>query len=163
MQREKLGQACFAALWMTIATDIGWIKGCDWLLWVLVNEDFSFLLIFQKIPTESSAVALKCYKMAHVNYWQWWNKIEHCKGFPKRLWSFPPWRYLKAVWTQSWATGSRWPCLNRAVGQGDLRRSLLPSTTLWKWAMENRCVREERDLKRTNMIINRESGKLVMG
>lgn len=34
-------------------------------------------------------------------------------------------------WTLSWAAGSRWPCLSRRVGPGDLQRSLLTSATLW--------------------------------
>ncbi|KAK4806772.1 hypothetical protein QYF61_005568 [Mycteria americana] len=28
-------------------------------------------------------------------------------GCPERLWSLPPYRYSKVVWTWSWATGSR--------------------------------------------------------
>lgn len=35
-----------------------------------------------------------------------------------RLWS--PWRYSEAIWTWSWATGSRWPCLSKGSGQDDL-------------------------------------------
>lgn len=41
-----------------------------------------------------------------------------------------PWRYSKAVWTQSWATGSRWPCLRRGVGPDDLQRSFPTSNIL---------------------------------
>ncbi|KAK4816307.1 LOW QUALITY PROTEIN: hypothetical protein QYF61_014605 [Mycteria americana] len=32
---------------------------------------------------------------------------------PDRLWSLPPWKSSKAIWTWSWATRSRWPCLSR--------------------------------------------------
>ncbi|KAK4832089.1 hypothetical protein QYF61_020704, partial [Mycteria americana] len=34
----------------------------------------------------------------------------------QRLWSLHPWRCSKAVWTQSWATSCRWPCLSRSFG-----------------------------------------------
>ena len=36
------------------------------------------------------------------------------------------WRYSEAVWTWSWVTGSRWPCLIRDVGQGDPRDPFQP-------------------------------------
>lgn len=41
------------------------------------------------------------------------------------------WRPLKLSWTQSWATGSRWPCLSRGVGLGYVRRLLQTSTIVW--------------------------------
>ena len=41
-----------------------------------------------------------------------------------------PWRYLEAVWTQSWAAGFRWPCLSRRVGPNDIHRSLSASAIL---------------------------------
>ena len=52
-------------------------------------------------------------------------------GFPERLWSLHPWRYSKPVWTWSWTTGSRWPCLIKGVGPDDLQRSLPTSVSLW--------------------------------
>ena len=42
---------------------------------------------------------------------------KHWHRLPGKLWSLPPWRYSKATWTWSRATGSRWPCLSRGVGQ----------------------------------------------
>ncbi|KAK4827403.1 hypothetical protein QYF61_017808 [Mycteria americana] len=51
-------------------------------------------------------------------------------GCPERLWSLPCWRYSKAVKTQSWATGSRCPCLSRGFGQSDLQISLPTSIIL---------------------------------
>lgn len=32
-------------------------------------------------------------------------------------WSLQSWRYQKATWTWSWATGSRWPCLSLGLDQ----------------------------------------------
>lgn len=34
-------------------------------------------------------------------------------GCSESLWSLPPWRNSKAIWTQSWATCSRCHCLSR--------------------------------------------------
>ena len=48
----------------------------------------------------------------------------------ERLWSLPSWRYSKAIWTWSWATGFRCPYLSRRVGPRDLQSSLPTSTTL---------------------------------
>ena len=42
--------------------------------------------------------------------WGWLSTGTDC---PERLWCLPPWRYSKAVWTWSWATGSKQPCLSR--------------------------------------------------
>lgn len=42
-------------------------------------------------------------------------------------------RYSKAVWTWSWATTPRWPCLNAGVWPGDLYRPL-PSSTMLMWS-----------------------------
>ena len=52
-------------------------------------------------------------------------------GYPQRLWSLHPWRYLQAVWTRSWAAGCRWPCLSRGGGPDNLQRSLPTTTILW--------------------------------
>ena len=49
---------------------------------------------------------------------------------PERLRSLHSWRYSKAVWTLSWATGSRWPCWSSGVGPEDLQSSLPTSTFL---------------------------------
>lgn len=48
-----------------------------------------------------------------------------------RLWSHHPWRHLKVLGMWSWAASSRWPCLGREFGPGDLQRSLLTSAILW--------------------------------
>lgn len=40
------------------------------------------------------------------------------------------WRSLKPIWTQSWATGSRRPCLSGGFGVADLKRLLQTSTIL---------------------------------
>jgi len=45
-------------------------------------------------------------------------------GCPDRLWNVHGRRYWKAIWTQSWAACSRWPCLSNGVGLGYLKRSL---------------------------------------
>jgi len=37
---------------------------------------------------------------------------EHWHVLPREAASLHPWRYSKAIWTQSWATGCRWPCLS---------------------------------------------------
>ena len=50
---------------------------------------------------------------------------------PGQLRSLHPWRYSNAIWTWSWATGSRWLCLSRQAGPDDLQRSLPISTTWW--------------------------------
>lgn len=33
------------------------------------------------------------------------------------LWSLPPWRVSKAIWTLSWPADSRWPCLSRGFDE----------------------------------------------
>jgi len=38
--------------------------------------------------------------------------LEALKSFPPH-----PWRYSKVIWTWSWATCCRWPCMGRAEGQ----------------------------------------------
>lgn len=53
----------------------------------------------------------------------------------KRFWSLPPWIYSRLVWTWSWASGCRCPCLITGVGQDDFQRSLSflsHSVSLWK-------------------------------
>lgn len=53
-------------------------------------------------------------------------------GCPKRLWSLYYWIYSEeAIWTQSWASSSGSPCLNRGVWPRWLPGSLPTSTTLW--------------------------------
>ena len=52
-------------------------------------------------------------------------------GCPERLWSLSPWRYWKAVWTWSWATGSRQPCSIWEAGADDLQRAFPTSVILW--------------------------------
>lgn len=52
-------------------------------------------------------------------------------GCPGQLRSLQPHWYSKAIWTQSWAGSSRWPCLSKGVGPSDLQRSLPASTILW--------------------------------
>lgn len=42
-----------------------------------------------------------------------------------KLRSLHPWRSSKAVWTQSLASSSGWPCLSRVVGPDDFQRCLL--------------------------------------
>ena len=37
--------------------------------------------------------------------------VSNGTGCPGRVWSPNPWRCSKTVWTWSWATSSRWPCL----------------------------------------------------
>lgn len=39
-------------------------------------------------------------------------------GCPGRRWILLPWKYSEDTWAWSWATGSRYPCLSRRVGQG---------------------------------------------
>lgn len=39
-----------------------------------------------------------------------------CGQTPKMLWNLPTWRYLKAIWTSPWATGSRWSFLSLLEG-----------------------------------------------
>lgn len=38
-------------------------------------------------------------------------------------WGVSLWRFSKAVWTWSWATCCRWPCLSRRIGPDDLQMS----------------------------------------
>lgn len=45
-------------------------------------------------------------------------------GYPETLWSLPHWWYSRIVWTQSCATCSGWPYLNREVGPCHSLRSL---------------------------------------
>ena len=56
---------------------------------------------------------------------------KHCTGCPGGWWSPHPWRYSKAAWTWTWATGSSCPCLRNWVRPGDLQRSLPTSAILW--------------------------------
>lgn len=60
--------------------------------------------------------------------WEWLSTGTRCPG---RQWSLHAWRYLKVIWTWSWAISSRWPCLSRGFELGDLHRSLPTSTLLW--------------------------------
>ena len=55
-----------------------------------------------------------------------WGRLNTGTGCPKRLWSLCPWRYPKDAWTQSWATGSRWPCWSRELDQMTFRGSCQP-------------------------------------
>ena len=57
--------------------------------------------------------------------WGWLSTSTGC------LESLCPWKYSKAIWTCSWATSSRRPCLSRGAGSDDLQRSLPTSTILW--------------------------------
>lgn len=41
---------------------------------------------------------------------------EHWPSFPIDVVA-PPWIYLKAIWTQSWATSHKWPYLSRGLDQ----------------------------------------------
>lgn len=45
-------------------------------------------------------------------------------GCPQRLQSLYPWRYSKTIWTWSWTTSSRWPCLSKGHWPEDLQRCL---------------------------------------
>jgi len=68
--------------------------------------------------------------------WTSWNSVtvrvtEHLHKFCRRLWSLHSCMYWKAVWTQSRATGFRWPCLSRGAGPHNLQRCLPTSTILW--------------------------------
>lgn len=55
--------------------------------------------------------------------WAWgWQSTS--TAHPGKLQDFPSWRSLEAIWTRSWATGSKWPCLSNPVAQDDLWRSL---------------------------------------
>ena len=47
------------------------------------------------------------------------------------------WKRALGIRTQSWATNSRWPCLNRGVGPNDLQRSLLTPTILWTYSLKS--------------------------
>lgn len=42
-----------------------------------------------------------------------------------------PWRYIKAVWTQSWAVCFRGPCLSGDIGLADFQWSLPKIPILW--------------------------------
>lgn len=71
--------------------------------------------------------------------WTWRNTFSLWKclsiGCLGMLWSLIPRSYLKVVWMSSWATGSRWPCLSRLFGPGDLQRFLPTSAILWFWEL----------------------------
>jgi len=40
----------------------------------------------------------------------------------------PPWRYSKDIWTWSWATSSRWPCLSRKLDKMTSSHPFKPQT-----------------------------------
>lgn len=65
--------------------------------------------------------------------WRWLSTGTRC---PEQLWNLPPLRYSKAVWTWSWATGSRCLSLSGGVGPDELQRSLPTSTSPWFWALK---------------------------
>lgn len=52
-------------------------------------------------------------------------------GCPERLWSLLPWRYSKAVQTQSWVMCLTWSCLSREFRLDDIKKFLPTSTILW--------------------------------
>lgn len=51
--------------------------------------------------------------------------------YPWRMWSLPPWKYPKAIWTQSSVTCSRWSCLSKKAGPDNFQRSFPTSASLW--------------------------------
>lgn len=56
--------------------------------------------------------------------------VSMAPGCSGRMWSLCSWRYLKATWTWSWTTGSRWSSLSRKLGPGDLQKSIPTATIL---------------------------------
>ena len=76
-------------------------------------------------------------------------------GYSGRLWSLCPWRYSRAVWTWSWATSCRWPCLSRGFILGDLQRFLPTSPTLklvvkiTQW-VSSQCIERRRNLEKAS-------------
>lgn len=54
--------------------------------------------------------------------------------FSEGLWCLHPWRYSEVIWTQPWATNSRWLCLSS--GQGGFQLSLPNSAMLWIYDMQ---------------------------
>jgi len=68
-----------------------------------------------------------------------WHMLLTERLCPGMLWSLYPWRHSKAVWTWSWATGSRRPWLSEQVRPDDVWRSLPTSAVLWFCVLEQGC------------------------
>lgn len=85
-------------------------------------------------------------------------RVGHC--FSKRILISPciiypqPWRYPKAIWTWSWAAGSKWPWLRRKVGTNDIWRSL-PASTLIVLLWTSNCMSHSSVLFRTDFASER--------
>jgi len=55
---------------------------------------------------------------------------EKLQRLPRGIVEYPSLEILKNVWTESWVSSSRWPCLSRGIGLDDLQRCLIASTIL---------------------------------
>jgi len=56
-------------------------------------------------------------------------------GCPGRLRTLHPWRCSEAVWTRSWATGCRWPCLSTGWDKMSSRDNFAPQPFCASFAM----------------------------
>lgn len=75
----------------------------------------------QEVPSEHQETLLYCENAQALS--------QVAQGYGG-IWSLCPWRYSKATWAWSWATGPQWPCLGSEVGLNDLHRSFNCSANL---------------------------------
>lgn len=70
-----------------------------------------------------------------------WERLSTVRGCPEKLQTLHLRRYSETVWTWSWTTCCRWPCLSRVVGSDALQRSLKVYTSLWFHEILLRCTK----------------------
>lgn len=73
----------------------------------------------------------KKHKKFHMNIRKHFFTVSTGTGCSGRFQSLHSWRYWQAIWTWSWTTCFRWPCLSKGFGPGDLQAPLPTSTLLW--------------------------------